>query len=241
MIKECMSFKKVSEVLLKEGQYLVLVVPYTELQFKTIVFRIAGSTPLIMEYDKIGYINPGGKLDYNYLGYDGFGLGDDMLTIDDTVPGYTWKIYHFCIGVKPSFIRVYWQVPRGEKQMSWIYGTWIVSPGVDYDYFDGYMSPYDEPTDAAEFVLFHGLSLAFAFYNNGPYRAKPIIKIQGATYDVQPIKDEEIIRKVFRKELPSKFIYVPRGMRPVRIEYPRAWTEYVFSITREKMEEILKS
>jgi len=236
-----MSFRKVNNILLKEGQYLVLVAPYTELQLKVIAFRVVGTSPLIMVYDKIGFIDPGNKLDYNYLGYDGFGLGDDMLVIDYTVPGHVWKIYHFCIGVKPSFIRVYWQVPRGEKQMSWIYGTWIVYPGADYDFFDGYMSPFDEPTDVAEFVVFKGLSLAFAFYNDGPYRAKPILKIQGATYDVQPVKDEETVRKILKGELPRRYIFVPRGMRPVRIEFPSEWRDYVYILSREELEKLIKS
>ena len=89
-----MSFQKVSEIILKEGHFLVLVVPYGEHTFKTIVFRVAGAVPLIMEYDKIDYIDPGSYLDYNYLGYDGFGLGDDMLTIADEIAMRpAWKIY----------------------------------------------------------------------------------------------------------------------------------------------------
>lgn len=230
-------YRKVGDVILREGDYVVIIIPRHE-KYEGVAFQIIASIPLVMEYDKTTYIDPGASTDYKYLGFDGFGIGDDMLVIEDVVGALPdWKLYHFCIGVKPSFIRVYWQVPRGEKQTAFVYSRWLPAPGVDYDYFDGYMSPFDEPTDAGEFVIYKGLHIAFAFYNNGPYRAKPIIKIQGATYELKPVKNGmEILEKIKHEEVRGRVIYVVKGVRRVGVSFPDAWRKYTFTIPVEEEE-----
>ncbi|MEM2351297.1 MAG: hypothetical protein QXT26_02705 [Thermoproteota archaeon] len=212
----------ITRVLLKENENLVLIFPKDiskQMVFELYFFRVMRRAPLVYAYDKLPELAPGAILDFNYLGKDGFGVGDDILSIWEQRP---FRIYHFGIGVTPGDIRVYKASPSGTPQtgMAMRLPTKV---GDSFDFFDASLSPYDEPTVASETYLYYKMSLDLGFANVSPIMPKkPRLKLVGASYDVVPIVDPAFIDKIMAGIKPARFATVG-GLQMFTYAVPDDW------------------
>lgn len=95
-------------------------------------------------------------------------------------------IYHVGIGISPSWwIRCYPRYPSGSR-LGEIPSFNAISLGSDYGYFTGEDSPYEEPTDAMEFVFPFGITADFGFANKDTDEVhQPVLNVQMRKYHVE--------------------------------------------------------
>jgi len=102
---------------------------------------------------------------------------------------------------------VWRQQPAGYTSTGW--SRVIPSKAGDpVDYFDGNLSPFEEPTRISETVMWLKGSLYFAFRNDEPVAVTPKLRILGAGYDAWPIIDKAIADKMVKGVIPCRFISV---------------------------------
>ena len=234
-------YTPISEALLFENQNLSFLIPKEikkTISYRAFFFRITRASPIIKIYSQeLSTLNPGAGTNFAFLGTTGLGSGDDIFEITEEFP---FRVYHFGIGIAPGYVKLYRQIPAGNTVMSWIRRTPTVV-GEEYDYIDGYNSPFDNPTVVSETVLFRKLSYEIALYNDGPIPVRPALKILGKNYEVVPITEKSLIDKMIAGIIPCRFITLNgTGINVASISYPDEWETNGIDLAKAQIEEILR-
>jgi len=228
----------ITDVLLKENDNLALIFPEdisNEPEFELFFFRTMRRYPLHRVYDsEMPEIPEGGTIDFRYLGKDGLGSGDDILEVWEERP---FRILHFTFGISPKDIWLYKAIPADVSQTGLGYET-PTKIGDKHDFIDGELSPYENPTVAAETVIYHKLSATIGLKNNYSFPIKPKLKILGAGYDVLPITDREFINKMLAGVKPVRYITVG-GLRQFTYTVPEEWKANKVIVDKETVEKVM--
>jgi hypothetical protein len=210
----------IRSLVLKENCNFALIFPKDvrkEMTFELYFFRVARAYPLERVYI-LSEMAPGDLEDFNYLGEDGFGSGDDIFKMAEEK---SYRILHFGIGVYPKNLKVWKQQPSGFTATGWSRIT-PTKAGDPLDYFDGNLSPFDEPTRISETVMWLKGSVYFAFRNDEPVTVTPKLHILGAGYDTWLLADKAIADKMVKGIIPCRFISVG-GLAEIQYTVPKEW------------------
>jgi hypothetical protein len=213
----------IRSLVLKENCNFALIFPKdvrTEMSFELYFFRVARIYPLERVY-VLPEMASGQKLPAEgstYLGEDGLGKGDDIFKMAEERP---YRILHFGIGVYPKNLKVWKENPAGRVATGWSKIT-PTKPGDPFDYFDGNLSPFDEPTRVSETVMWLKGSVYFAFRNDEPITVTPKLHILGAGYDTWLLTDKAIADKMVKGVIPCRFISVG-GLAEIQYSVPKEW------------------
>ena len=75
--------------------------------------------------------------------------------------------------------------------------------------------------------------------NNCAFTIRPSINIIGAGYDVLPITDEVVIKKMLAGAIPCRFITVG-GLRAFKYTVPNEWLPNKVEVDKPVIEEVLR-
>jgi len=220
--------KPISEVLLREGEDFVIALPITTRRTTEIAlagFRVLRKHPLVYTWTSAPTLEPYGSedatTDFNYIGENGLGEGDDIFEIPEEYP---WRIYHFGIGIRPSDIAVYRAFPAGYTAEGFAFKV-PVKPGDKRDFFTGAESPYDNPTSISETVVFYKMSFTIALANFGAQAVKPTLKFLGAAYDVAMYRSKADLETLLSRNVR---VITVGGLREFPWSIPEEWKPNVF-------------
>lgn len=146
----------------------------------------------------------------------------DIVYLDAaTSSGYPWFI-HGSLGVKPSGIRVYLRLPEDGAVLGAIPNLTAPQPskGVNYAYVDSEVSPYESPTDYAEYVVLPKIHLGAEYYNEGDKTVIPVVNLFFCVYwvtffDPRKARHRERISRIANREVPAAFMTVGFATRPL--------------------------
>jgi hypothetical protein len=230
----------ISKVLLKENENLALILPKDigrRPTFELYFFRVMRRYPINMSYDLLPELVVDEKRDFNFLGEQGFGAispaSKDMMRIWEERP---FRILHFGYGIMPSGVRIYKAIPANTPQTGMAYEL-PTKVGDVYDWIDGTISPYDNPTVATETYLYHKLSFTLGLWNKTNRVVKPKMRFLGAGYDCIPITDKAFIEKILAGVKPCRFGTIG-GLAIFTYVVPREWEGMGIVITKEEVERI---
>lgn len=228
----------IAERVLRPNMNLALVLATdrttAEGEVKAWFFRVMRAVPLHLVYDsELSSIAPGANLTQNYIGVGGFGSGDDFLQVPDDYP---FRVYHYAIGLKPSGIWLYRQYAGVLQKV--LYPKVAQALGNKYDFIDGTLSPYDEPTVAAEDVIVKGVKVMYGFKNDAAFDIRPSIRLLGVGYDVLPITESACIDKLISGAIRCTYLTLG-GFRTFTFTKPREWVEATV-ITQSKLLETMR-
>jgi hypothetical protein len=216
----------IRSLVLKENYNFALIFPVEtrkdRMRFELYFFRVARAYPLERVY-VLPEMAPGELRDFTYLGEGGLGAGDDIFAMSDERP---FRILHFGVGVDPANVKVWKQQPAGYTATGWSKKT-PTKAGDSIDYFDGNLSPFDEPTRISETVMWYKGSVYFAFRNDEPISVTPKLHILGAGYDVWAITDKAVADKMVRGIIPCRFLSVG-GLYEGQFTVPDEWSGKAF-------------
>jgi len=234
-------YTPISEALLFENQNLSILVPKDikkTISYKAYFFRITRASPILKVYSQeLPTINPGNPTPFGYIGDIGFSVGNDIFEITDEFP---FRMYHFGIGIMPGYIKVYRQIPAGNIVMSWVRRTPTVV-GEEFDYIDGYNSPFDNPTVVSETLIYRKLSFNIALFNDGPIPVRPSLKFLGKSYEVIPITERVLIEKMVSGIIPCRFVTLNgTGIQVASVSVPDEWETVGIDLSKSQIEDILK-
>jgi hypothetical protein len=227
----------IRSLILKENMNFALIFPVDvrkEMRFELYFFRVARVSALERVY-VLPEMTPGALQDFNYLGEGGFGSGDDIFAMSDERP---YRILHFGVGVYPRNVKVWKQQPSGYTTTGWSKKT-PTKAGDPVDYFDGNISPFDEPTKASESVMWLKGSIYFALRNDEPVSVTPKLHILGAGYDVWLINDKSLADKMVKGVIPCRFISVG-GLYEGQYTVPDEWSGKGFRYSLSEVQALLR-
>jgi hypothetical protein len=211
-------------LILKENMNFALVFVKEcrkEMNFELFFFRVARTYPLERVYVlpvELGTIPPMNMTDFMFLGELGPNLGDDIFEMSKERP---YRILHFGIGVYPENVKVWKQQPSGYTSTGWSRKV-PTKAGDPFDYFDGKLSPFDEPTRISESIMWLQGSVTFAFKNDEPISVTPKLHILGAGYDSWLLTDKSLADKMVKGVIPCRFISVG-GLAEYQYTIPEEW------------------
>jgi hypothetical protein len=224
-------------LILKENMNFALVFPVDvrkEMSFKLFFFRVARAYPLERIY-VLPEFDPAHYEDFNFLGETGLGAGDDIFEMSEERP---YRILHFGIGVDPPNVKVWKQQPSGFTATGW--SRIVPTKGGDpFDYFDGNLSPFDEPTRISESVMWLKGSLYLAFRNDEAISVTPKLHILGAGYDCWPIVERSIVDRMVKGVIPCRLLSVG-GLYEGQFTIPDEWKGRGFTYSLRDIEAMLR-
>jgi hypothetical protein len=231
----------ISEALLFENQNLAILIPKEirkTIEYKAFFFRVTRASPILKIYSQeLPTLAPGDKTEFKYVGELGLGMGNDIFEILDEFP---FRMYHFGIGIAPGYVKLYRQIPAGNIVMSWIRKSPTVV-GEEFDYIDGFNSPFDNPTVFSETLIFRKLSFNIALFNDGSISTRPSLKFLGKNYEVIPITERTLIEKMIAGIIPCRFITITgTGISVTPISTPDEWATVGVDLTKAQIEDIFK-
>lgn len=124
--------------------------------------------------------------------------GDDILHIEEG----SSRILHASIGMAPAQVRRFTNYPESENRLRTFPNLSVPSArvGSNYGFIDGELSPYENPTDAAELYIPPDVHLDFDFYNPDQNDSvDPRLNIRAREYIVrtlQPKRNSDTIRRI---------------------------------------------
>jgi hypothetical protein len=169
-------------------------------------------------------MNPSALQDFTYLGETGLGSGDDIFTMSEERP---YRILHFGIGIYPENVKVWKQQPSGVTLTGWSRKI-VTKAGDPFDYIDGNLSPFDEPTRISESVMWFKGSLYLGLRNDEPISVTPKLHILGGGYDSWLLTDKSLADKMVKGVIPCRFITVG-GLAEYQYTIPEEWKEKGFT------------
>ena len=224
-------------LILKENMNFALIFPVDvrkAMRFELYFFRVARVSTLERVY-VLPELAPGALVDFTYLGEGGLGSGDDIFAMSDERP---FRILHFGIGVYPRNVKVWRQQPAGFTTTGWSRKI-PTRAGDPVDYFDGIISPFEEPTKASETVMWLRGSLHLAVRNDEPVSVTPKLHILGAGYDAWLITDKSVADKMVRGYIPCRFISVG-GLYEGQYTVPDEWRGKGFVYDAQVVQSLLR-
>jgi len=207
-------------LVLKENMNFALIFPVDVrkgMAFELYFFRVARVYPLERVY-VLPEMRPGDLIEFTYLGENGLGSGDDVFAMTEEKP---YRMLHFGVGVDPKNVKVWKQQPAGFTATGWSKKT-PTRAGDPIDYFDGNLSPFEEPTRVSETIMWYKGSVYFAFRNDEPIAVTPKLHILGAGYDTWLIADRIIADKMVKGVIPCRFISIG-GLSEIQYTIPDEW------------------
>lgn len=142
------------------------------------------------------------------------GQTSSVLKLDTTKP----LIYHGSIGLFPSHIQAIVRQPAGKTALGKFQNiptevAFTSSTSTRYYTFDGEMSTYERPTEAAELIIPPQMEVGFEWYDPGQYDAEPTLKLMFMLYKLQIFKPnktqrtwENLMCKLMaQRRVPSEF------------------------------------
>jgi len=228
----------ITQALLAENMNFALAYPISTkrtVEVELYFFRITRTFPLIKVLStELPKINAGSTASFNYVGDIGFGSGTDIFEIPEEYP---WRIYHFGMGIAPSYIKVYKAIPSGYVNMGWARKV-PTKEGEEYDYVDVYLSPYDNPTVASETVIHRRLSFTMAVKNDSAIAVRPSIKLLGKAYEVMPINNKNIIELMIAGKIPCRYVTIG-GLGTFPYSVPDEWSGYGVRLDATTFQDIM--
>lgn len=227
----------IRSLVLKENMNFALIFPddaRKAMKFVLFFFRVARAHPLERVY-VLPEMRPNELIEFSYLGEGGLGIGDDVFYMSEQRP---YRILHFGIGIAPKNVKAWRQQPVGYTSTGWSKKA-PTKAGDPIDYFDGHLSPFDEPTKASECVMWHKGSLYLAFRNDEPVSVVPKLHVLGAGYDCWLITDKAIADKMVRGAIPCRFISVG-GLYEGPFTVPDEWVGKGFAYDLTTVQNLIR-
>lgn len=237
MMRERYNAPILEHVLLPQ-ENLALVFPTSDIlssgEVKMWFFRVISTSPINFVYgQEIGEITAQSVLKdendnpiWGSITKNTFNSGideDDYLYIPDNRP---FLIYHYAIGIKPADLQIYRSYNGKPRQV--MFPNLLLQPGANYDYIDGYLSPYDDPRAIAEDIITNKIRIRYAFKNNSSEDVIPQLRFVGMAYTVVPIENEAMIKMMLAGKIPCRFEPV-NGLTPFDFTKPDNWPEPVIA------------
>lgn len=167
----------------------------------------------------------------------------DILYLDnETDSGFAWLL-HGAIGIKPQQMNMYLRFPETQN----IPGKFpnidpiVPAAGDNTGYVNGTLSPYEEPTDAAELVLPPKQHVSAEYFNKdsgpGVWNHQPVMNLLFAVYWFQPLNPVThagLVSRIARREIPAA--YLPIGVGDFSLNFGKDF-EVSWGVTPMTLEE----
>lgn len=229
----------------------------TDEQWRALAFQVNQTNRRVQQYDQLPTLNPGGTLDFGFLGEDGHSQdvsqpGKDVLRVADE---RNETIMEYGIAVKPSGVLVGVENPAGE----------LVSGIQDADRLRGF-SPLDASGNNPDFRDFgaayaehshtdtalpttalspsprQGLvrfdrddnsqnTIYFGFYNAREDPAALDLLAWGQTYKVTNVSSPQVVRRMYRGEGYKRRVLTYGGLQNHSPKIPSEWKGNEVTIT----------
>lgn len=120
-------------------------------------------------------------------------------------------LYHVFMGVSPASLKVYLEFPKGTIQR--IPDNQNFSNISQYDFVNGWQSPFDDPSPAGEMMIPPGRNLTGFTFSNPLTVAinQPLVKFVGYKYLVQVIRDATLVQAILGERSGFGARWVPLG------------------------------
>lgn len=217
---EEMDMQTIEERVLGLGDYLLITLntergdnkPHQGLSSPEVwVFRVSRVFKKFSKrYSELPTVGAGESLDFDYLGNEGHGEGDDILRVEDD----DFHIMHFGFAPESLELKIWWKLStmlKGGTSVDREDPSGYSDVGTDFDYIDGTMiKDIRNPPKITEMVSFRGntqkgqdegQTVQFAFENVADVDIDPLLWLRGASYKVVPVEDEDDRKHIIRESL----------------------------------------
>jgi hypothetical protein len=121
----------------------------------------------------------------------------------------TFEAYQVFIGVAPSPLRVFTQQPLGTPGTSMDQNINLTTGYYDAGWYDGYMSPYNSPTEVSELLVLDGLEPGFSLLNPVATVSAPEFNLVLNRMELQPVSNKAFATSVVMGKVPrTRFISI---------------------------------
>lgn len=144
----------------------------------------------------------------------------DILYLDtSTNSGWPWLL-HGGIGIMPQYIYMYPRFPEGKEILGKFPNVDPIKPSAGdlLGYVNSLKSPYEEPTDAVEYVIPPKLHIGAEYFNKDTRRAhNPVMNLLFSVYWFQTFtraQHPHLIAAIAKRMVPAAFLTVGFGDLP---------------------------
>ena len=150
-------------------------------------------------------------------------------------------LYHVFLGISPASLKVYLEFPKGTSQR--IPDNQNFSNVSQYDFIDGWQSPFDDPSPAGELRIPPGRNLTGFTFSNPLTVAiqQPLVKFVGYKYLVQVIRDATLVQAILGERSGFGARWVPLGGLSGFVYDPRAYFDADFIPFQWSPADVLKA
>lgn len=202
--------------------------------------------PLTLRDDsgaKVGPIGPESGVNYQRIFDEG---GDDILRIND----FSWRLYHFSLGVQQDNLRVYPRIPDNQNGggFDWLSGG---SPnpqnGDKSGYWPSRQIDFDDPPIELESIAWRAgdrSPIQYGFYNTDTSEpVDPILSVRGWGYELRPVYEDddmlELLADTFkpvykRDNAVRQLEFSKQALRTYGFDVPAEWKSAENTITVSK-------
>jgi len=117
------------------------------------------------------------------------------------------ELYQLFFGVKPTYTRVYREIPKGVAQSNIDIQTWS-SAYNQYGWIDGRESPFRSPSPRSELIIPPEFDVGWGFVNPTPEAISPLFNFVLNRIKVAVILDPELVVKILERKVYVEFNYV---------------------------------
>ena len=117
------------------------------------------------------------------------------------------ELYQLFFGVKPTYTRVYREMPKGVAQANIDIQTWSSSYN-QFGWIDGRESPFRSPSPRSEMILPPGFDVGWGFANPTPEPISPLFNFVLNRVRVAVILDPDLVVKILERKVYVEFYYV---------------------------------
>ncbi len=162
---------------------------------------------------------------------------DELLYLENYTDGAGFPhLYHCGIGIRPHGLRMYQRLPETQEIIGGKFdGLNPVAPNANEDlaYITSEDSPFDNPTEASEFILLPKTRTSFEFYNNETCVVRPVLNVMAMKYCIQPLNNithSNLITQIARGQRPASLFRVGYSNKPIAADaaLQKAWNMELF-------------
>jgi len=217
-------------------------------------YRVTRSNvfPLVYNFQTELSVNPLNPYGQSYTGYSAYYLSlqnlglpqsevntpvTDMFKIDRD--NEIWQIFY---GIAPSYLKVLPVQPPSSAPIYHLDQSITPSQTFIKIGFDGFASPFDEPSDKTEAYVLAGLSIGFVLINPVTIPISPKLKFIINRMIVEPITDPNMARAILDGKVPAHIVTI--GSAENDLSSNINWVHYqksmIFNVTSGKMSSEVK-
>jgi len=143
-------------------------------------------------------------VDFNQLQLNSIANIQDLFNIPNSS-----DVYQVFAGVAPSYIRFVWKQPPVAKSLGTLSQSTIFDQATYYEIgFDGFMSPFEQPSADTEMFAIPGVSLSLYIINTVSVPVVPTFKFIINRMSTVPVTDQNTINGIMSGKIPAKFVSI---------------------------------